>query len=101
MILDHDLVIRRALVSIPGTDGGSDDYLVETRGTVRPDNCPPVAQTARYQRTIKPKGLPERVDHSCTVWFISASGPLSAEEYAERTKIEPTIDYRTIDLRSR
>src|SRR5438552_13574972 len=39
--LDRDLILRRAVISVPGRDGdGSNEYVVETRGTVRPESCP-------------------------------------------------------------
>lgn len=99
--LDRDLlVLRRAVISVPARDGnGSNEYVVETRGTVRPEGCPPVAESGRFRRILKPAGKPESVERDYEVRFVAASAPLTDEQYDERTRIEPRPGAAVIDAR--
>ncbi len=100
MRLDRDLIIRRTVISITGKGGGGvDEYVVETRGTVRPENGPPFAQAGHYRRILKPAGKPEATYQEYEVQFIAASARLTDEQYAERTRIEPKPDTTVTDRR--
>jgi hypothetical protein len=88
--LDRDLIVRRAVIKVPSKDGaGWNEYLVETRGTVRPNGCPPVAETGRYRRILKPAARPESVYQDYEVRFVAASAHLTDEQYERRTRIGP------------
>lgn len=98
--LDPDRIVRRAVISVPGKDGGgSNDYVVDTSGTVRPEGCPPVARSGRFRRILKPVGKPETVYQDFEVRFVAISARLTDEQYAERTRIVPTPNAVTIDNR--
>jgi hypothetical protein len=100
LILDRDLIVRRMALSVPGKDGGgSNDYVVETRGTVRPAGCPPVAESGRFRRVVKPEGKPESVYQDYEFRFVAASARLTDEEYGRLTRIEPGPKAVTIDAR--
>jgi hypothetical protein len=96
--LDHDLILRHAVISVPARHGdGSNEYIVETRGTVRPEGCPPVAESGRFRRILKPAGKPESVYQDYEVRFVAASARLTDEQYDERTRIEPGPGAITVD----
>jgi hypothetical protein len=98
--LDGDLILRRAVISLPARHGdGSNEYVVETRGTVRPEGCPPVAASGRFRRLLKPAGKPESVSQDDELRFVAASARLADEQYDERTRIEPASGATTIDAR--
>jgi hypothetical protein len=100
--LDRDLIVRRMVLSVPGKDGGgSNDYVVETRGTVRPARCPPVAESGRFRRVVKPEGKPESVYQDYEIRFVAASARLTDEEYGRLTRIEPGPKAVTIDARQK
>ena len=100
LTLDRDLIVRRMALSVPGKDGGgSNDYVVETRGTVRPAGCPPVAESGRFRRVVKPEGKPESVYQDYEFRFVAVSARLTDEEYGRRTRIEPGPKAVTIDAR--
>ena len=88
------------VLSVPGKDGGgSNEYVVETRGTVRPEGCPPVAESGRFRRVLKPAGKPESVYQDYELRFVAASARLTDEEYDRLTRIEPGPKAITIDAR--
>lgn len=88
--LDPERILRRAVLRVPPrTSDGFSEYVVETTGTIRPGGCPPVAQSGRFRRTLRPKGKPESVVQDDEIRFLSISSRLSDEQYAARTRIEP------------
>jgi hypothetical protein len=102
LTLDRDLIVRRMVLSVTGKDGGgSNDYVVETRGTVRPVGCPPVAESGRFRRVVKPEGKPESVYQDYEFRFVAASARLTDEEYDRVTRIEPVPKALTIDTRQK
>lgn len=101
MQLDRELILRRAVVSIPSNDGGVDEYLVENDGTERPSDCPPMARSGRFRRTLKPAGKAESVYEDFQIRFLSASPRLTDVQYAERTRIMPDPKALVIDTRKR
>jgi hypothetical protein len=95
--LDQDLIVRRALISVPAKSGqGFNVYAVRTTGTVRPDGCVPIAQQGTYRRILRPEGKPESVYKEFDVEFVEISEPLTDEQYAGRTRIDPAPDARKV-----
>jgi hypothetical protein len=98
--LDRDRILRRAVISVPGRDGGGfNEFVVETRGTVRPEGCPPVAESGNFRRILKPTGKPDSVSEDYEVRFIAASARLTDAQYDQRTRIEPGPRAMTVDAR--
>ena len=82
-----------------GAADGTNEYVVETRGTVRPQGCPPVAESGRFRRFLKPAGKAESVYQDYEVRFIAASVRLTDEQYDQRTRIEPAAGSVTLDAK--
>jgi hypothetical protein len=102
MELDRDLVVRRAVISVPAKGGaGFNEYVVQTKGTERPESCPPVAQQGHFQRILKPAAKPPRVYQEYDVLFVAAYARLTDAQYAERTLIDPDPDARIVDMQPR
>ena len=97
--LDRDLIVRRAVISIPSMPSGTNEYRVETSGVVRPESAPAVAEHGKSVRVLKPEGQPEREYTKYDIVFVSLSLPLSDEAYAAATRIEPAEGTREIDFR--
>ena len=74
---------------------------MRTRGTARPEGCPPVARSGRYRRILRPAGKPAYVYQDYEVRFVRASARLTDEQYAERTRIEPGPGAFVVDTRRR
>ncbi|QEH37713.1 hypothetical protein OJF2_63040 [Aquisphaera giovannonii] len=91
LVLDRDLIVRHAVVTIPVRNGpGSDRYLVDSRGTVRPEGAPPVAESARFRRIVTPASGRGDVLEDREIRFVSASARLSDAEYDRLTRIDPS-----------
>ncbi len=99
--LDRDLIVRRAIISIPSMPSGTNEYRVETFGVVRPENAPSVAEHGTSLRVLKPDGKPEREYTKYDIAFVSLSQPLSDEAYAAATRIEPAEGSQEVDMRPR
>jgi hypothetical protein len=98
--LDRDLILRRAVISVPDKDGGgSNQFVVETRGTARPVGCPPVAESGRFRRMLRPTGKPSSVYQQYEVRFVAVSARLTDKQYDKLTRIEPGPNTVTIDTR--
>ena len=86
-----DLGCRRS--SAGGVERGwspetNDLQILGTRGTARPEGCPPVARSGRYRRILRPAGRSAYVYQDYEVRFVRASPRLTDEQYAERTRID-------------
>jgi hypothetical protein len=102
LALDSEYIVRKASVFVPAQNGdGGNLYVIETEGTVRPSDSPPLAKTGHFKRILQPGGKPERVYQELDVDFVSVSGKLSDPQYSQRTKIDPVDDVRVIDFRPR
>jgi hypothetical protein len=63
---------------------------VETRGTVPPDGCPPVAELGRYRRILKTAGdHPGSVYQDFNIRLVAVSARLTDVDHEARTRIEP------------
>ncbi len=97
--LDQDWIVRKAIVSIPSRQGGSDGYVVITEGTVSNGEAPPLAKSGRYRRILRPQGKKFSIDDDYAVSFAALSRPLSDEQYAAAIKLEIPPRAIMVDMR--
>ncbi len=99
--LDRDLIVRRAMISIPSKPNGTNEYIVETSGTVRPKKTPPLAKQGHCRRILKPVGKAESIHDDDTYVFVSITAKLGPMQYKENTEIIPKPKTSVVDLRPR
>lgn len=97
--IDRDLIVRRAVISVPSRPNGFNDYRVTTDGTTRIDNAPALAKHGISQRVLRPAGKPERDYTKHDITFVSLSDPLSDEKYSQVVEFKPKPSVRKVDTR--
>jgi hypothetical protein len=98
--LDRDWIARKAIISVPARQGGSNEYVVITEGTASSSNAPPLAKSGRYRRIVRPAGKKFNIQDDYTVVLVSLSRALSDEEYAAAMKLDIPPGATMVDMRS-
>lgn len=98
--IDQDLIVRRAVISTPVINGGSNEYRVTTQGAVQPTDTPALAEQGNLVRVLMPAGRPEHEYIKHDIAFVSLSEPLSDEAYTEVTRIQMKPDTTISDFQN-
>ncbi|MEP3482243.1 MAG: hypothetical protein ABJZ55_23570 [Fuerstiella sp.] len=87
--IDRNMIVRRAVISVPSGRGGFNDYRVTTDGTTKFVNAPAVAQHGVSQRVLRPAGKLQRDYTKYDITFVSLSDALTDEEYSQVVEFKP------------
>jgi beta-lactamase regulating signal transducer with metallopeptidase domain len=92
--LDRDLIVRRAVISLDLRSRGYEKmapdayrikrFVVQTSGTSRLIDAPPIAARGRFQRIAKDPEKSKGIQRDETIAFVGISGKLTQEKLRQR-----------------